>query len=292
VSRGSGVRLGREGTPARLVGTFVLSWLAFCLALVACTTTPPAPVTSREYSPGSSLRGASSYAVSKGDTLYSIAWRSGLDYRWLAAWNAIPAPYTIYPGQRLRLKPPQRSGAVARSTVAKGTQALPTRQASHSRNKVAQRRPVAGKRAAAQVPTSTRKSGSGADKGDTGILRWRWPTEGKLVQGFAANDRSRQGIKIAGTLGQPILAAEAGKIVYSGSGLIGYGRLIIIKHNKNYLSAYGHNRKILVNEGDQVARGERIGEMGQTGNGRPVLHFEIRRNGDPINPLKLLPRQG
>ncbi len=107
-----------------------------------------------------------------------------------------------------------------------------------------------------------------------------------------ANDRSRQGIKIAGTFGQPIRAAEAGKVVYSGSGLIGYGRLIIIKHNKNYLSAYGHNRKIFVDEGAQVARGERIGEMGKTGDGQPILHFEIRRNGEPVNPLRLLPRQG
>lgn len=101
----------------------------------------------------------------------------------------------------------------------------------------------------------------------------------------------RKGVKIRGRTGQRVLAAEVGKVVYAGSGLIGYGRLIIIKHNKNYLSAYGYNRKILVKEGDQVAKGERIAEMGVDDSNKPLLHFEIRRNGTPVNPVKLLPRQ-
>jgi lipoprotein NlpD len=124
-----------------------------------------------------------------------------------------------------------------------------------------------------------------------GPLQWRWPTAGRVVERFSAQDRTRNGVKIAGRSGQPILAAEAGRVVYSGSGLIGYGQLIIIKHNKNYLSAYGHNRKILVKEGDQVARGAHIGEMGKPPDDQPLLHFEIRRQGTPVDPLLLLPER-
>jgi lipoprotein NlpD len=123
-----------------------------------------------------------------------------------------------------------------------------------------------------------------------GSLKWAWPTKGKVVQTFVAGDRTRQGIRIAGTAGQPILAAEAGKVVYTGSGLPGYGKLIIVKHNKNYLSAYGFNRKLLVKDGDQVARGARVAEMGQSTDGKTMLHFEIRRRDKPLDPLKRLPR--
>ncbi|MGD2081551.1 MAG: peptidoglycan DD-metalloendopeptidase family protein [Chromatiales bacterium] len=110
-----------------------------------------------------------------------------------------------------------------------------------------------------------------------------------MTQGFVPGDATRKGIKIAGIAGQPVVAAEAGKVVYSGSGLIGYGRLIIIKHNRDYLSAYGYNRRILVREGDQVTRGERIAEMGNTSGNAPMLHFEIRRRGKPVDPVKILP---
>jgi lipoprotein NlpD len=111
-----------------------------------------------------------------------------------------------------------------------------------------------------------------------------------VVQTFLPGDRTRQGIRIAGRYGQEVVAAESGKVVYSGSGLPGYGQLIIIKHNKNYLSAYGFNRKILVRDGDQVARGERVGEMGRSADGKPLLHFEIRRSDAALDPLPLLPR--
>jgi lipoprotein NlpD len=121
-------------------------------------------------------------------------------------------------------------------------------------------------------------------------LRWQWPTAGRVVERFSAGDPSRKGLKIAGKPGQSIVAAEGGSVVYSGSGLVGYGQLIIVKHNNNYLSAYGHNRKLLVQQGDQVARGAQIAEMGLAG-GAPVLHFEIRRDGDPVDPLALLPRR-
>jgi lipoprotein NlpD len=124
-----------------------------------------------------------------------------------------------------------------------------------------------------------------------GPLRWSWPTDGQVESTFSASDPARKGIKVAGTAGQPIRSAEAGNVVYSGSGLIGYGRLIIIKHNDKYLSAYGHNRKLLVKEGDRVTKGERIAEMGVSNTGHAVLHFEIRRDGEPVDPLRLLPRK-
>ena len=124
-----------------------------------------------------------------------------------------------------------------------------------------------------------------------GPPQWRWPADGKVVEGFVAGDPDHKGLKIAGHEGQEVRAAAPGKIVYSGSGLIGYGRLIIIKHNNNFLSAYGHNRKIIVKEGDQVKGGQLIAEMGNPRGGSPMLHFEIRRDGKPVNPAALLPRR-
>jgi lipoprotein NlpD len=113
---------------------------------------------------------------------------------------------------------------------------------------------------------------------------------GPILARFSANDATRTGIKIGGHLGEAVHATEAGKVVYSGSGLIGYGQLIIIKHNDHYLSAYGHNAKLLVKEGDKVARGKHIADMGRSNDGKAMLHFEIRREGKPVNPLALLPK--
>ena len=122
-------------------------------------------------------------------------------------------------------------------------------------------------------------------------MYWRWPASGKIVKGFRKGDDTRKGIVLSGKVGQSIIAAEEGKVVYSGSGLIGYGQLIIIKHNNYYLSAYGHNRKILVKEGDWVTRGKKIAEMGTNDTGVPALHFEIRKNGNPLNPVAVLPKR-
>ena len=120
------------------------------------------------------------------------------------------------------------------------------------------------------------------------MKRWRWPAKGKVVTSFSRS--GGKGIDIAGKFGQTIVAASAGRVVYSGSGLIGYGQLIIVKHNKRYLSAYAHNNKILVKEGDTVTGGQRIAEMGRSGSNRAMLHFEIRRDGKPIDPLRYLPK--
>jgi lipoprotein NlpD len=123
-------------------------------------------------------------------------------------------------------------------------------------------------------------------------LNWAWPTNGRVVQTFSKSDQNRKGIRIQGNIGQPIKAAEAGRVVYAGSGLVGYGNLVIIKHDQEFLSAYGYNRKLLVKEGDKLAKGDIVAHMGSPNRGgQPMLHFEVRKQGRPINPLPLLPRR-
>ena len=171
---------------------------------------------------------------------------------------------------------------------------------SASENAVA-RRPDVGKPPHAKPTgshTSTNTNTGSGDSAGAGIatvssreLRWGWPANGRVVATYDARAPLAQGIRIAGRVGDSIRAAESGKVVYSGSGLIGYGRLIIVKHNDNYLSAYGHNREILVSEGDQVTKGQQIAKMGTAGDGGPLLHFEIRRNGKPVNPARYLPKR-
>ncbi|MCZ8114904.1 peptidoglycan DD-metalloendopeptidase family protein [Silanimonas sp.] len=150
-------------------------------------------------------------------------------------------------------------------------------------------RPPAAVAAPAPVPASTPTGPAG-----TGAFRagqWQWPTQGQVISRYAEGDKARQGIAIAGSAGQPVRAAAAGTVVYSGAGLVGYGELIIIKHNDEWLSAYGHNRRRLVAEGANISAGQQIAELGRTGTSRDMLHFEIRRNGKPVDPTPLLPRR-
>jgi len=246
--------------------------------LSGCGTPGGAPVVTRSGSASKGAMHASHYRVRRGDTLFSIAWRHKLDHKRLAAWNGIKSPYTIYPGQRLRLKPPVSSSSRKR-VVSKGTRTQPSAKATKKKT---------------DLSAGASKSSKGAAKSPKSMarsrLQWQWPTKGKVVQRFSRKDPTRKGVKIAGRQGQAIYAAESGRVVYSGSGLIGYGQLIIIKHNKDYLSAYGHNRKLLVKEGDDVTKGDRIAEMGIAGGGAAVLHFEIRRQGKPVDPGALLSR--
>ncbi|MDH3948951.1 MAG: peptidoglycan DD-metalloendopeptidase family protein, partial [Gammaproteobacteria bacterium] len=175
----------------------------------------------------------------------------------------VPRSYTIYPGQKLRVRPPNSQGAAkssSNSTAKKST----SRQTTTSR----------------KVTTSARSP------------KWRWPTQGQVISRFVVGDPTRQGIDISGKRGQPIIAAASGKVVYSGNGLRGYGNLVIIQHNETYFSAYAHNQKVLVKEKDKVKSGQRIADMGNSGTDRVMLHFEIRRNGKPSNPLKYLPKKG
>ncbi|MDE2345682.1 MAG: peptidoglycan DD-metalloendopeptidase family protein [Gammaproteobacteria bacterium] len=197
------------------------------------------------------LRGT--YTVRQGDTLYSIAWRYGLDYHDLAAWNNIGPDFLIKPGQQLVLAAPS-------SFVA-----------------------------AAIRPTAPTAATSAGNSPPSGPVHWIWPTRGALVGMFHPDNALSKGIDIAGMRGQGIQAAAAGKVVYTGSAIAGYGKLIIIKNSDRFLSAYADNDSMLVREGDVVKAGEPIATMGLDRNGHPLLHFEIRYNGKPVNPLSYLP---
>jgi len=248
---------------------------------------PPAASRVHRPAPAPSVAGsrrlkASQYRVRRGDTLYSIAWRANLDFRSLARWNGIQSPYVIYPKQLIRLRPPV---VPHRKTSPQVTRASRT-ASSASRPRTAARSSQPDR---ARAGTAARPARRVTQKPRS--LRWKWPAKGRLVAIWKAGDPLRKGIEIAGREGEPVFAAEGGKVVYSGSGLIGYGRLIIIKHNENYLSAYGHNRRLLLRQNQRVTKGQKIAEMGRANDGRPLLHFEIRRDGKPIDPVKLLPHR-
>lgn len=289
-----------------------LGLIVFAAALAACgpqhsvrvDPQPEGADAGRRPAPASTPAAGAEYRVVRGDTLYGIAFRHGLDYRQLAEANRIGAPYTIYPGQRLRLPPRPapvasraptppvergRSGVVApivqdRAGTSRAGSA--TVRAGVPAPVAAEAPPTGPGSSAAATPAAPKPPGPPAAAGP---LRWSWPADGSLVSSFAANDPTRQGLNIAGSAGQPVRAAARGVVVYSGAGLIGYGELVIIKHSDEWLSAYGHNRKRLVGEGDAVQAGQQIAEMGRSGASRDMLHFEIRRNGRPVDPLGLLP---
>ncbi len=245
-------------------------------ALVAgCSTT-----VTRTSGSGSSSRGTSgsgaprpvskpkygqSVAVQRGQTLYRIASDNGIVASDLAAWNGIAPPYTIYPGQSLKLYPPggARPSGAAGTTIATGRPATP---------------PSSNTPAPVTVPV----------KSD---IAWRWPADGQVVGRFVTGDAANQGVDIAGNSGDAVRASADGVVVYSGAGLVGYGELIIVKHSEAWLSAYGHNRKRLVNEGQNVKAGQQIAEMGRSGASRDMLHFEIRYNGKPVDPQLYLPKK-
>lgn len=279
--------------------------LAIALAVVllaGCSYGGIAPVESASSVPvRTSNSRPETHLVSRGDTLYSIAWHYGFDYRQLAAWNAIREPYTIYPGQPLRLTQPPRTASTPSTQRPGASVEANTRQVPASTRSKSARAPAtpanSPPESTARAPTSKTTASSAdlnkdenraAKGGSVPVKRWQWPARGEVVTSFASSDG--KGIDIAGTFGAPIVAASDGHVVYSGSGLIGYGQLIIVKHNKRYLSAYAHNNKILVKEGDTVMGGQRIAEMGRSGSNRALLHFEIRRDGKPIDPVRYLPK--
>ncbi len=192
------------------------------------------------------------HIVRKGETLYSIAWRYGKDPDDVARWNRLGNGSLIYPGQVLRLAP---------------------RGSSDSRTASSQRRPS---RPLPSIP-------------DQPSPKWSWPTSGRINVEFGAKPGTGTGVLINGKTGQTIYAAASGHVVYAGSGLIGYGQLIILKHNDTYLSAYGYNASLLVKEGENIKKGQRIATIGEGPERKARLHFEIRRNGRPVNPRKFLP---
>ena len=314
--------------------------------LAACASTGPAPVEDRSLdrrpvaAPPEARRpaaGGSRYRVERGDTLYSIAFRHGVDYRDVAGWNGIGAPYTIYVGQELRVSAPSAGAATRPVPSPRPTEAAPVRAPTASTTRIAQNdvpkpapfEPVAATPSststgaapsaatpAASLPPAQNRVGTrepsplpvappapavekpvpvpppaGESVSVAGDVAWRWPADGQVTGTFAAGDPTKQGIDIVGRAGDAVRAAADGSVVYSGNGLVGYGELIIIKHNPSFLSAYGHNRKRLVKEGDKVKSGQVIAEMGSSSATRDSLHFEIRRNGKPGNPLDYLPRR-
>jgi len=266
--------------------------LVFVMALLlaACSAGWRAPMESRSERPShypmhkphkAAIRpGASDYRVRRGDTLYAIAWRANLDFRDIARWNGIRSPYVIYEGQVLRLRPTRAS----QSRTGRISQPDAATSATSSAGKPESRSASAPKKA------SPKKKETLEEKSNA-RLTWAWPVQGQVVSVFKSGDPLNKGIKIASREGSDIRAAEAGKVVYSGSGLIGYGQLIIIKHNEKYLSAYGHNRKLLVEQNQRVTKGQKIAEMGRANDGRPLLHFELRQYGKPMDPLAFLPRR-
>ncbi len=215
------------------------------------------------------------YQVKPSDTLYSIAWRYGLDYKMLARWNRVDINSTIYPGQRLLLvEPGVKHPATPASGETSQSSSIPPPSSSHQSTA---EQPGSG-------PTASTGSGKNPDS-------WRWPTKGKLISTYSAKDLNRRGIDIAGQLGQSIWAVADGRVVYSGNGLAGYGNLIIIKHSETYLSAYAYSQQRLVKEGMNVKAGRVIAKMGKHKTRTARLHFQIRKNGKPVDPLKFLPKR-
>ncbi len=208
------------------------------------------------------------HIVNKGESLYSIAWQYNRDFNEIARVNGISDPYIIYPGQRIDLGLKRRVG---RSPVV----------ASKSSSKAEK---------IDSVKKSTAKSAKNITK-KTKVSGWLWPVPGSVIETFSISGRINKGIDIRGKLGDSVKAAAAGEVVYAGSELNGYGKLVILKHNSSYLSAYAHNRELFVREGNSVKAGQKIAEIGSTGTTEPKLHFEIRRNGKPVDPMGYLPKR-
>lgn len=228
------------------------------------------------------------YYVRRGDTLYSVSFRYGQDYKQVAQWNHIAAPYVITPGQRLRVSPPLQSGFAPQSSVAASADNADD-FAQGDKTESDQR--VSSTDAQRPAVRSGRTQITTYDYPDN--IVWHWPVNGKVIQSYSAQQPGLKGIDIGGYRGMPVRAAANGRVVYAGQGLASYGRLIIIKHNEKFLSAYAYNQKLLVSEGQKVEAGSVIAEMGDSGTGtdQVKLHFEVRRSGRPVNPLKYLPRR-
>nr|WP_319555232.1 peptidoglycan DD-metalloendopeptidase family protein [uncultured Vibrio sp.] len=290
--------------------------------LFGCAAHSPAPVSSlkKDYSnvERGSYRG-SYYEVKKGDTLYFIAYVTDKDVNDLVRYNELSQPYTIYPGQRLKLWAPkyiapkygQKVEPVVAPIVTKipvpvtkiSTVSKPDTSSKNSNQKVQPTTPkVAQKQPPKKVEQSktkeyvgskdnqnVKKNPSTTTTENANVSKWLWPTKGRVIKNFSAGEQGNKGIDIAGKRGQPIVSTAAGTVVYSGNALRGYGNLIIVKHNDNYLSAYAHNDKLLVSEGQSVNSGQKIATMGSSGSKSVKLHFEIRYQGKSVNPKRYLP---
>lgn len=214
------------------------------------------------------------HTVKSGDTLHQIAFRHQLDYRDLAWWNGIGRSDKLYPGQVLRLDPP----------LPGELRDPPKRVYQPGTGKEQRPKPSQTRKPVRQTQQPSRSHEPVVPR------RWQWPAKGPILETYNIA-QGRKGLDIGGRIGDSIQAAADGKVVYAGNALKGYGQLIIIKHNEDYLTAYGHNEKLLVREGDQVKLGQPIATMGSGPQNRALLHFEIRRLGKPVNPMPLLPKR-
>lgn len=257
------------------------------------------------------------HTVFRGDTLYSIAWRYGMDYRQIAQINNIRPPYTIYIGQRLDLGRNQ-AGVGNRDVTSGSTQVIAVPDSGYGRGDNSGVREIGGVHEISSSPAmpasgdavkgdAVSPQPAGANSGGAHVepsvqvssarvtpaskSQWLWPAQGQLIGRFSNTNALQKGVDIGGSPGSPVIASAGGSVVYAGSGLAGYGELLIIKHDEQFLSAYAHNSKLLVAEGEQVRAGQPIAEMGSSGTDRTKLHFEIRQAGKPVDPLLFLPRR-
>ncbi|KQN49544.1 peptidase [Serratia sp. Leaf50] len=255
----------------------------------------------------------STYTVKRGDTLFYIAWITGNDFRDLAARNNIAEPYGLEVGQKIQINnvssaastggmlaatdatnggvPKAPSSGMMQGTVV-ASQPTTTYSESSSKQNVGKMLPTAGVVATTTAPVTAPTTPVESTTNNGGpVSSWRWPTDGKIIDNFSASEGGNKGIDIAGSRGQAVLATASGRVVYAGNALRGYGNLIIIKHNDDYLSAYAHNDSMLVREQQEVQAGQKIATMGSTGTSSVRLHFEIRYKGKSVNPLRYLPQR-
>ena len=245
--------------------------------------------------------GPNVHVVAAGDTLYSISVRYDKDYRELALINGLDANYLIHPGQRLRLigravavkpSPAKSTPQVTSKTTPKAAPQVASQKAppklkpssaspesSANVTSVAKKQPPVGSSPDVVTPQSSASAS----------LAWGWPAKGALLSRFGATGLPGKGLDIAGRRGDSVLAASDGTVVYAGSGLVGYGKLLILRHSENYISAYAHNDRFLVAEGERVKLGQTIAQVGASGTDREKLHFEIREGGKPVDPMRFLP---
>lgn len=276
-------------------------WALGAVLLSACgTRTQTAPVEDRrppvarpgvETSPAAAARPAPGqenagkpgyYTVKPGDTLYRIGLETGQSWKDLARWNNLSQPHQIEVGQVLRVIPPVTTAAAA--TGADAGNGVVTRPVGSGSVSTA---PVAPAATPASAPRTAEPASPAAGEAADAALSWVWPANGPIVGSF--DEVKNKGVDIGGKAGDPVVAAADGRVVYVGAGLRGYGNLIILKHNNTYLTAYAHNQTLLVKEDQTVRKGQKIAEMGSSDADRVKLHFEVRRQGKPVDPLKYLP---
>ena len=284
----------------RRAGYWLLLALLSAMVLSGCANkNRPAPVEDRSpnaaRAPAKMVASADNagkpgyYSVKSGDTLIRIGMDNGQSWRDIARWNNIENPNLIETGQVLRVTPPEETGVVVRPVSSTNVVTSPapanTASAPAPASNTASVRPPASAANPPNASTPTNNLANSDSAEDT--VSFQWPTRGNVLAGF--DEVKNKGIDIAGKAGDPVLAAADGKVVYAGSGLRGYGNLVILKHNNTYLTAYAHNQSLLVKEDQAIKRGQKIAEMGNSDADQVKLHFEIRRQGKPVDPAKYLP---